>query len=1000
MLIAFLCGFVFVLQGVVFGIQFSPVASWVLNASLSDASTGTTYYIWKPICQGGYAIGDFMTNINYQSSGGTPPTTMLFCAIDTSGTITAATNFTTEGTFKNLMASNATWEVAQGSTPSSQYVPGYLVLPAPPTPTSSGIPTLTITLSLGLSLNSLKRSTESELSQSTSTSNSVIYGAFPNSTCFQPCQYTVATYSLPSLGYNFIIFNPFEYLGAFTANATLFIINTNTTSVPFCLTTECVCGPCDHGGQCNQYGACICPPQWNGTSCDQPVDMCALHLDNCDPHTTCISYPGGYNCTPCPSGYDDVYNNGTLCLVSDECLQYGQANCSNYGLNCTNYQGSFICVPCPNGYINISNNCTPYYCENARYFPNVTTDLPCNGGYGCNLNCTCASGYEPTNPPSANCTTLCGNGQINPGEECDGGVGCDSTCHCDRLLGYVPYPTPSVNCTKASFTYFDSCELYNRSCSECINFNCLYCVNSSICQSQRISLDCQTICPSFNNSALQAPSSTPSNFNGVLISILVVAGVLVIGALVLVIILRLHRKKRKQKKVEEVDLLATTTQRSRYGVLTYTGSLLSVTKEWTPPTDSTFVKLNKLPIKFSKPLDFNIGMNQFQVKEPYVDVIALSLKDGRKDEVNVEFHPSINPRYELIVEPQSVVVKKGKEVDVKFILTVTMTTEVECPIGINLPHEKIHSKIIVNIVSQLSPFIDFDELVMDSQKPIGDGGFGRVYRGQYRGTDAAIKVLKVQDLPEELLEEFGREIDLMAKLRHKNIVQFLGASCVQGKFAIVTEFIELGSVSNFMKKEKLSYALKLKIACDAARALSFLHKNKIIHRDLKLDNLLLVSTSLSAPVNAKLSDFGTARAVSEKTSNNYTTGIGTPLYMAPEILKREPYDLRSDIYSFGMLLWALMAEREPWSQYTQAWEIANLVIEGKREVISPDWPSEIAELIRRCWAENPNERPETKEVYQILHEITIKELEKYSVDSNHASLIASQETPRINNTIK
>lgn len=165
------------------------------------------------------------------------------------------------------------------------------------------------------------------------------------------------------------------------------------------------------------------------------------------------------------------------------------------------------------------------------------------------------------------------------------------------------------------------------------------------------------------------------------------------------------------------------------------------------------------------------------------------------DEVYVEFHPSVNPRYELVIEPQSVVVKKGKEVEVKFTLTVTMTTEVECPIAINLPHEKIHSKMIVNIVSELSPFIDFDELVIDSQKPIGDGGFGTVYRGQYRGTDAAIKILKIQDLPTELLEEFTREIDLMAKLRHKNIIQFLGASCVQGKFAIVTEFIELGSVS-------------------------------------------------------------------------------------------------------------------------------------------------------------------------------------------------------------
>lgn len=228
--------------------------------------------------------------------------------------------------------------------------------------------------------------------------------------------------------------------------------------------------------------------------------------------------------------------------------------------------------------------------------------------------------------------------------------------------------------------------------------------------------------------------------------------------------------------------------------------------------------------KFSKILDFNIGKNQFHVNEPYVDVLVLTLKEDRKgdkklfeyndryllivscfltdesfvfftDEIQVEFHPSVNPRYELVIEPQSTLVKKGKEVEVKFTLTVTMTTEVECSIGVSIPKENLNSKMIVKIVSEPSPFIDFDELVIDSKKPVGDGGFGTVYRGQYRGTDAAIKILKVQELPDDALEEFSREIDLMAKLRHKNIVQFLGASRVQGKFAIVTEFIELGSVA-------------------------------------------------------------------------------------------------------------------------------------------------------------------------------------------------------------
>jgi tRNA A-37 threonylcarbamoyl transferase component Bud32 len=707
----------------------------------------------------------------------------------------------------------------------------------------------------------------------------------------------------------------------------------------------------------------------------EDVNECALGIDDCDPLVQCINYPGGYNCTSCPPGYYDVYGNGTFCQDINECATH-QYNCSPPTPNCTNIPGSYVCTSCPSGYLPLSQGCTSQYCGNGQVNPGEQ----CDGGFRCLPNCTCAPGFGPTPNVSLGCVTACGNGRIDPGEECDGGIGCDSSCLCNRTLGYVPNSPPTVNCLNMSFAYSDSCVLHNGNCSDCTSFNCLFCSNSSECHNARLSPDCQTFCPVSNNdSFLIQPKQSPQTLGGMptnlMISVIVVAGALSIGVFVFVLIFYFHRKKRKQRSQDVELTISRTALRSTSHTLWHSGSLASATEEWTPPSESTFAALNDLPVKFSKGLDFNIGKNQFQVNERYVDVLVITLKEGRKDEVTIEFHPSINSRYEIEVEPQTATVKKGKETEVKFTLTVTMTTEVECPIGINLPQENLNSKIIVKIVSEPSPFIDFDELVIDSQKPIGDGGFGIVYRGQYRGTDAAIKILKVQELPDDALEEFTREIDLMAKLRHKNIVQFLGASCIPGKFAIVTEFIEFGSVSSAMKKNKFSYALKLKIACDAARALNFLHKNKIIHRDLKLENLLLVSMSLSAPVNAKLTDFGASRAVSEKTSNKYTVGIGTPLYMAPEVLRREPYDLSSDIYGFGMMLWALMAEREPWSEYTHAWEIANLVIAGKREEIPALWPSAIVNLIRRCWAHNPRDRPEAKEICQILQTLTTRELQ-------------------------
>jgi proprotein convertase subtilisin/kexin type 5 len=100
-------------------------------------------------------------------------------------------------------------------------------------------------------------------------------------------------------------------------------------------------------------------------------------------------------------------------------------------------------------------------------------------------------------------------------------------------------------------------------------------------------------------------------------------------------------------------------------------------------------------------------------------------------------------------------------------------------------------------------------------------------------------------------------------------------------------------------KKPLEFDFKVKVALDAARAIRFLHQNNILHRDIKPDNLLIMSLDLNAPVAAKLTDFGTSRAVS-KLTNQYTTGIGTPSYMAPEILSKKPYDTKADVYRYDM----------------------------------------------------------------------------------------------------
>jgi serine/threonine protein kinase len=200
--------------------------------------------------------------------------------------------------------------------------------------------------------------------------------------------------------------------------------------------------------------------------------------------------------------------------------------------------------------------------------------------------------------------------------------------------------------------------------------------------------------------------------------------------------------------------------------------------------------------------------------------------------------------------------------------------------------------------SQLTTKLDKDELRREGD-PIGDGAYGVVYRGEYRGLPVAIKLLKHQsDLTSEMLADFQSEISIMEKLRHPAILGFVGAVHVRGNLAIVTEWCPYGSLFSALQKRKFSDELKCKVLLDAASGMNFLHQSGIIHRDLfvypsislccqlpthtihhsKPDNLLLVSLEPKGAIVCKLSDFGTTRDVNRfATDMQSTRGIGTPV---------------------------------------------------------------------------------------------------------------------------
>jgi len=247
--------------------------------------------------------------------------------------------------------------------------------------------------------------------------------------------------------------------------------------------------------------------------------------------------------------------------------------------------------------------------------------------------------------------------------------------------------------------------------------------------------------------------------------------------------------------------------------------------------------------------------------------------------------------------------------------------------------------------------------------------FGVVKRGVYKGQDVAVKLLLTQDLNEETKKEFEREVSLMKNLHHPNIIQFIGASNVEGKLALVTEFAPLGSLGSLLESEYIPYNIKLIIVLEIARAIKFLHSNNIIHRDVKPQNILVFSIEPKATVHVKLTDFGTSKFVPDTSSINMTKYTGTAKYMAPETFGVDPrFTLSADIYSFGLLVWEVITGKEAFSEKKYMWQtkIENFVLAGKRMPIPEDMDPHLASIIQQCWEQDPEKRPSINHVIQQL----------------------------------
>jgi tRNA A-37 threonylcarbamoyl transferase component Bud32 len=255
-------------------------------------------------------------------------------------------------------------------------------------------------------------------------------------------------------------------------------------------------------------------------------------------------------------------------------------------------------------------------------------------------------------------------------------------------------------------------------------------------------------------------------------------------------------------------------------------------------------------------------------------------------------------------------------------------------------------------------------------KKFAHGGHSQLYRGNYNDEPVAVKIIRIPDddengiLTTRLEKQFSREVTLLSRLHHQNVIKLVAAIRNPPVFCIITEYLSEGSLRAHLRKlEDKSLPLEkvVKLALDIARGIEFIHSRGVIHRDLKPENILI-----DQDFNLKIADFGIA--CEEAYCDPLVDDPGTYRWMAPEMIKRKSYGKKVDVYGFGLILWELVTGTIPYEDMSPVQAAFAVVNKNLRPTILGDCPAAMRALIEQCWSLQPEKRLEFWQIVKVLEQ--------------------------------